>query len=488
MSSRSSAAVVALAFSLIAQSLLAQSPFAALQREIDAVLASPGLERTFWGVLVKPVDRDEIVYSLNAGKLMTPASTMKIVTLAAAAERLGWDYTYTTRLFAAGTIDNGSLHGDLVVVGSGDPSIDDWDGKATQLFADWAAQLKAAGIERIDGRIVGDDNAFDDDGLGQGWAWDDMAASFSASVSALQFNEGSVQLRLAPGASVGSRASVTISPDYSGLTLNNLISTGGASSTTAIIRRRFPGSSRLELRGVLPLRARPFSETASVDNPTLYFVTALRRALVANGIDVQGAATDVDDLDAPPLRLGTPILTHQSLPLSMLATTMMKLSQNLYAETVLKTIGADGSEPATTELGRAAVRLTLQSWNIPSGGLVQADGSGLSRYNLITPDAMVAILTHVNRDERLRSGFEATLPIAGRTGTLENRMKGTPAEGNARVKTGSLTGVRAMAGYVRAADGQVLAFAIFANNYDNSSGVINAACDAIVVRLASFRR
>jgi D-alanyl-D-alanine carboxypeptidase/D-alanyl-D-alanine-endopeptidase (penicillin-binding protein 4) len=122
MSSRSSAAVVTLALSLITQSLLAQSPFVVLQRDIDALLAGPALERTLWGVLVKPVDRDEIVYSLNAGKLMTPASTMKVVTLAAAAEKLGWDYTYSTRLFAAGTIDNGGLHGDLVVVGSGDPT------------------------------------------------------------------------------------------------------------------------------------------------------------------------------------------------------------------------------------------------------------------------------------------------------------------------------------------------------------------------------
>ena len=488
MNSRSSAAVVTLALSLITRSLLAQSPFAALQRDIDALLAAPALERAFWGVLVRPVDRDEIVYSLNAGKLMTPASTMKVVTLAAAAEKLGWDYTYATRLFAAGTIDNGGLHGDLVVVGSGDPTIDDWDGKATLLFADWAAQLKAAGIVRIDGRIVGDDNAFDDDGLGQGWAWDDMAASFSASVSALQFNEGSVQLNLAPGASVGARASVTMSPDYSGLTVNNLISTGGSGSTAAITRRRFPGTPRLELRGLLPLRMRPFSETASVDNPTLYFVTALRRALVANGIDVQGAAIDVDDLDAPPVRVGTPIVTHQSPPLSMLATTMMRLSQNLYAETLLKTIGADSAEPATAESGRAAVRSILQGWNIASGSLVQADGSGLSRYNLITPEAMVAILVHVNRDGRLRSGFEATLPVAGRNGTLENRMRGTPAEGNARVKTGSLTGVRAMAGYVRTQDGETLAFTIFANNYENSSSAINAACDAIVGRLASFRR
>ena len=130
----------------------------------------------------------------------------------------------------------------------------------------------------------------------------------------------------------------------------------------------------------------------------------------------------------------------------------------------------------------------LQSWNIDTGGIVQADGSGLSRYNLITPATMVAVLTHINRDERLRSAFEATLPIAGRNGTLENRMKGTLADGNARLKTGSLTGVRAMAGYVRTADGETVALAIFANNYENSSSVINAACDSIVVRLASFRR
>jgi len=278
-----------------------------------------------------------------------------------------------------------------------------------------------------------------------------------------------------------------VSPDYSGLTLSNLITTGAAGSTPAVARRRFPGSSRLELRGVLPLRTRPFSETASVDNPTQYFVTALRRSLVANGIAVEGPAVDIDDLDLAPARTADPLITYQSPPLSALATTMMRMSQNLYAETLLKTLGLNGS-PGTAEAGRMAVRSVLQNWNIDTGGVIQADGSGLSRYNLITPDAMVAILTHVGRDERLRSAFEASLPVAGRNGTLENRMKGTRAEGSARVKTGSLTGVRAMAGYVRSADGETLAFAIFANNYDNSSSAINAACDAIVVRLASFRR
>ena len=495
MSSRSNAAAAVLAVSLLARSLLAQAPLAtsapaSLQEDINAILAAPALERGFWGVLVRPVGREETLYALNAGKLMMPASTMKVVTLAAAAEKLGWDFTYSTRLFASGPIDNGGLHGDLVVVGSGDPSIDDWDGKATQLFADWAAQLKRAGISRIDGRIVGDDNAFDDDGLGQGWAWDDIAASFSASVSALQFNEGSVQLRLSPGASVGEKARIVVSPDYSGLTVDNLIATGAPGSTPAIVRRRFPGTSRLELRGVLPIRTRPFLETASVDNPTQYFVTALRRSLVANGIDVRGTAVDIDDLNAPPPVTGAPLVTYLSPPLSTLATTMMRLSQNLYAETLLKTVGTDGASqgPAGVETGRAVVRSVLQGWNVDTSSLIQADGSGLSRYNYITPDSMVAILTHIGRDERLRGAFEATLPVAGRTGTLENRMRGTAAETNARIKTGSLTGVRAMAGYVHSADGETLAFAIFANNYENSSSIINAACDAIVVRLASFRR
>jgi len=241
----------------------------------------------------------------------------------------------------------------------------------------------------------------------------------------------------------------------------------------------------------VPLRTRPFSETASVENPTLYFVSALRRALVAGGVEVRGPAVDIDDLDNPPTHnAAMPLITYQSPPLSMLATTMMKLSQNLYAETLLKTIGVDSLDQptGTAQAGLAAIRSMVESWNIDPAGLIQADGSGLSRYNYITPETMVAILTHVERDGRLKSQFEATLPIAGRDGTLEYRMRGTAADGNARVKTGSLTNVRAVAGYVRSADGETLAFVVFANNYENSSGVIQAAFDAIIARLASFRQ
>ena len=487
MSSRSSAALVALACSVVLSAQSAPSPSSRsldqLQHDIDAILGSPLLERGFWGVVIKPLDRDEIWYSRNGTKLMMPASSMKVVTLAAAAEKLGWEFHYETRVFPIGFVRAGVLHGDLVVVGSGDPSLDDWDGNATRLFAEWATQLKAAGISEIDGRLVGDDNAFEDETIGLGWAWDDLPAGFAAGVSALQFNEANVQLRLGPGDAVGDKAIATVSPEFAGITLNNLIVTGPPNSVGNVTRRRLPGSSRLELRGTLPLRGRPYAQTASVDNPTLYFVNALRSALIADGIPVRGAAVDIDDLPTPPSHDGlTPLITYSSPPLSMLATTMMKLSQNQFAEALFKTLGGGSSEAA-----RVAERDTLQRWGIDPASTILADGSGLSRYNYITPATMVAVLAHVAHTDALRANYQSTLPIAGRDGTLELRMKGTAAEGRALVKTGSMTGVRTAAGYVAAADGQMVVFAIFANNFENSSAVINAATDEIIVRLATYR-
>jgi D-alanyl-D-alanine carboxypeptidase/D-alanyl-D-alanine-endopeptidase (penicillin-binding protein 4) len=461
---------------------------ATLQRDIDAILRVPALDRAFFAVVVKSVANQNTLYSLNAGKLMMPASSMKVVTLAGAAEKLGWDFRYETRLVPIGTISDGVLHGDLLVVGSGDPSIDDWDGAATRLFGEWSAQLKIAGIYAIEGRIIGDDNAFDDDGIGFGWSWDDLGASFAAGVSALQFNENAAQLTIASGTAVGETASIAVVPAAGGPIVRNLVITASATSSASIERRRVPSTGQLELRGSVPLNGRPVVQNVSIDNPTLYFVTALRAGLIANGIDVRGPAVDIDDLDVAPAREdAVALVVHQSPPFSTLAATLMKYSQNQYAETFLKTMGA-AAGAGTAAGGRAAVRSVLESWHIVTAGLIQADGSGLSRYNYVTPQTLVDILSHVARDERLRGPFEAAMPVAGRDRALETRMKGTPAEGNARIKTGSMANVRAMAGYVETADRDTLAFAIIANNFETPAGTINAAADAIVVRLASLRR
>ena len=193
-----------------------------LRTAIDRIVSAPGLDRATWGIAVESLDRRDVLVSMNADRLLLPSSTMKIVTLAAAATRLGWDYVFETRLIASGRRAGGLLEGDLVVVGSGDPSLDDWDGAASRVFRDWARQLKDAGITTVTGRLVGDANVFDSNTLGAGWAWDDLDRSFATEVSGLQFNQNSAQLVIEPGPTVGDVATVTVNPPWAGLTVGEI--------------------------------------------------------------------------------------------------------------------------------------------------------------------------------------------------------------------------------------------------------------------------
>lgn len=465
-------------------------PSAAIQKlhdDLDAMIRLPALGRASWGVAVLSLDRKETLYTASPDTLLMPASALKVVTLATAAKRLGWSYAYETRLLGIGAVDSGFLDGDLLVVGSGDPSIDDWDGAASTLFASWADRLKAAGVRTIGGRLVGDDNQFDDEGLGPGWAWDDLGASYATGAGALQFNQNTARARIAPGAAAGLPAAIEISPPSGGLTVRNRVMTATAGTTPAVELRRSPGSGVVELRGVVSEGSAPFFQNLSVDNPTLFFVTALRDALVANGIEVRGPAVDIDLIPDPPRREdGVPLVTHRSMPLSSLSVTMMTLSQNLYAETLLKTMG-DG-EVRDLPAGRKAALAVLEGWHVDPQDVLLADGSGLSRYNLITAKALATVLGEVAADTALGPLFEASLPIAGRAGTLAARMGGTRAEGNARAKTGSFSNARALAGYLRTADGERVAFAMMANNFGTPPGMVERAMDAMVVRLAEFTR
>jgi D-alanyl-D-alanine carboxypeptidase/D-alanyl-D-alanine-endopeptidase (penicillin-binding protein 4) len=457
-----------------------------LERDIDAILARPGLERGYWGVLVKSLKTGETLYALNPKKLMMPASNLKIVTLAASADRLGWDYTYTTRFFSVGPIEAGVLQGDVLVAGNGDPSFGFADGSAASAFDACAERLKAMGVRTILGRIIGDDNSFDDEGLGFGWSWDDLPDDYAAAVSALQFDENAARVTVTPGPAAGEIAGVGIEPPDSGLTIDNRLRTGAEGSTASVQATRLPGSSRLELRGSIPLGSAPITRVVSVDNPTLFLVNAFRDGLIARGIDVRGPAVDIDEIDRDHVGntltrdRAIELTTHRSPPLSMLALRLMKASQNLYAETLLKTLGAASGTP-TALAGRTQAESAMQAWGIAADGMILRDGSGLSRYDYVTPETLVTILTHVAGDEKLRGPFEASLPIAGRDGTLATRMKGTPAEGMVRAKTGSMANVRALSGYATTTAAEPLVFAIIANNFDAPGAFIVNAIDAIVV-------
>jgi serine-type D-Ala-D-Ala carboxypeptidase/endopeptidase (penicillin-binding protein 4) len=457
-----------------------------LQHTIDTILAAPALGRGTWGILVRSLANDQTLYTLNAHKLMMPSSTQKTLTLAVAADQLGWDFSYRTSVCTVGKIEDGVLKGDLLIVGFGDPTtFDDWSGFASSLFREWAVVLKRIGIQKVEGRVIGDDSAFDAEGLGAGWAWDDLAASYATSVSALQFNQNTARLVITPSAP-GEPAHVQVTPEAAHLTVLNRTTTGAGAPLTV---RPIPRSPTIEVDGAIAPSSERILRNVSVPNPTLYFVNAVRDGLIRNGIEIDGPATDIDDLLAPLDRANAVIYIEAfSNGLASVGVPMMKTSQNLYAETLLRTIGLRISGVGSTAAGRAVLDSTLASWGVAAGEALEVDGSGLSRYNLVTPDALATVLRHVYQDERLRDPFIGTLPRAGVDGTLADRMKGTPAADNVKAKTGSFSNARSVAGYVRTADGEPLEFVVMANNYGAPPKVIDDATDAILVVLAQFSR
>ncbi len=515
----------------------AGSPVARLQQELEQAFSDPSVN-ALWAVEIQSFETGEVFYQHNAHLLVMPASNMKIVTMAVAADRLGWDFRFTTEVKTRGTIAGGVLKGDLVVSGNGDPTMSDRDsagsGRANryQAFEDWADRLKAAGITRIDGRVIGDDNLFDDQPLGEGWMWDDLTGSSAPPGGALQFNENLVRVVIAPAATAGQPATVRLEPEGSGLTLRANVMTVAAPATPvtpdptlprALRLSRALGSSTLEVTGVILAGAPETSRLTPVLNPTIYYVNSLRDTLIRKGIEVTGASMDIDDVTAVSMEEGArpaaplrTLIAHQSPPLSEIGKTFMKVSQNTFGETLMTTIGARSGRtekfvaaaagPLATpeamamgtvvtppqhyqvEAAREVYEDVLSGWGIPDTQHVLADGSGLSRYNFVTAHMLVRILREMARDPRHAAAFEATLPIAGKDGTLERRMKGTRAENNVHAKTGTISNVRSLSGYVRTRDNELIGFSVIANNFKARSATIDAVAELAVERLANFAR
>ncbi len=459
-----------------------------LRSRVLALLADPAISAGTWGVAVRSLKTHEPLVEVNAHRLLTPASTLKAVTLAVTADQLGWEHTYETRVVPVGTVENGVLDGDLVVLGGGDPSFDDWDGAGSTVFAAWAARLKELGISTIGGRIIGIDDVFADEGYGSGWMWDDMAEDYSAPASGLQFNQGTAQIVVTPG-EPGEPAVLMLKPSHTRFPMINRTTTIAAGGATKLSHKALPLTPGAVVSGVIAADAPPQVRNVAIGNPTLYYVNALRTGLLANGIEVLGGAADGDDVaEAPAVDATNAVLTHRSPALPSLADTLMKLSQNMYAETFLRTLGVRKGSGGTAEAGLEVVRNVLTSWGVPTSELVMADGSGLSRYNLVSPSLMVGVLEHVYTSDRLRGPFMTALPVAGAAGTLANRMKGTAAEGRVQAKTGSFTNARSIAGFVTTADGEPLVFDIMTNNYAAPISSVDRVSDAILVALAEFRR
>ena len=460
-----------------------------LQADLTRVFGAPLTASAAWGVEVRSLDRGETLFAWRREALMMPASNMKVVTLAVAAETLGWEHRFTTSLHAAGEVAGGVLTGDLVVRGDGDPSFNRREGRAARVLDEWAEGLKAAGVTRVTGRLIADDRAFEDEWLGAGWAWDYLQYGYAAPSGALQYNDSTAELAVAPGRATGDPALARLT-EGSGLTILNRAATGEPGSAFTMEYRRHVHQPVLEITGSIPAGSVAVTRTVAVVNPTLFFATALKTGLAARGVSIDGEAADVGDL-APELRPAgplRPLVTTRSPTLRELAAVLMKASQNQYAEMLLKAAGAAGGGPGSSAAGREAARRVLLGWGIPDGAYMIADGSGLSRYNYLSASMLAAVLERMYRDERHRDAFLEALPVAGREGTLAGRLKRTRAEGNASAKTGSISNVRALSGYLKTRDGETVVFSILVNHFLIPAATANWITDLAVEILANFTR
>ncbi len=472
-----------------------------LRTRISNTLRRSEIAPSQLAVKVASLDTGRILYEENAGKLLLPASNMKIYTVAAALDRLSPDYRYTTSVYANTRPDAaGTLSGDLIVYGRGDPTFAASfnNGDYYKAIDDLAARIIAGGVKRIEGNLVGDESYFTGPPLGWGWEWDDLQSADGAEVSALTVNNNALDVFVRPGASAGSPATVTTGPVTSVVRIVNRVTTGARGTRRDVTVVRPLGENVLEVSGSVPLgNAEPSDKgyvgSFAVTRPALIFVDLLRTALAQRGVIITGQTQTINARARSNLPLQTSALVEianvQSQPLSVIAAQCLKPSQNLYAELLLRTLGrvmgTVDPKVITADAGSEVIRTFLREAGIGAREIVIADGSGLSRHNLITADATMRLLVYMHR-HRYASAFREALPIAGVDGTLKNRMKNTPAERNLRAKTGTINTVATLSGYVTSASGERLVFSVLLNNYPEAPSERRVYLDTIAIALASF--
>jgi D-alanyl-D-alanine carboxypeptidase/D-alanyl-D-alanine-endopeptidase (penicillin-binding protein 4) len=457
----------------------------ALRTFVDSMADAPEFANAHWGILIVDPERGDTLYARNIGKLFMPASNMKIFTSAVGLTRLGPDYRYATTFAARGPVVNGTLNGDLVVTGRGDPSVSDHMlvDAMTPLRA-IADSIAARGIRRISGRVAAGGNAFPGEVFGFGWSYDDFEDSYSAAIDDLLFNEGFSVLHVSAGTSAGQPVKVETRPARRYPRVRVLARTVAASTDTAERRKANTLRARKDsltwdviVDGDIPARDSMVIEVTHHDPRTAY-LAAVREALHDRGITVDDEATDT-------LAKQERLATLSSPPLSEILKALMKPSQNQIAEMLFRSTALEVTGVGRADSARAVVERQIAQWGIPLTEAVIRDGSGLSRYDYISPRAAVHVLDAMRRSPHFRAYYDA-MPIAGVDGTIRNRMKGTPAEGNVHAKTGSVAMARSLSGYVTTANGRMLIFSFLANNWTVNIRAVERVQDAIAVRLAGM--
>jgi len=459
-----------------------------LMNALEAVVNDPNLQNAQIGIYIESLEDGYTLYRYNEHKLFIPASNMKLFTTAAALINLGPEWRYETKILAIGNITDGALTGNLIIKGQGDPSISGrfYDNDCLAIFNSWADSLRKKGIRKINGDLIADDTYFSGDRLGNGWQWDDETYYYSAQTAALSFNDNCIDISVFPAETIGAPARIRLSPDTDYVTIINTTKTTHSDTSESIgfIRRR--AQNIIELTGTIPLSADTLIESISVEDPPLYFVSVLYESLQNAGIEISGKPRMLNAVENDQVNPPQVLFIHKSPELAELIKVVNKPSHNFYAEQLLKTMGALKKDEGSFGGGTTFVAGWLNSIGVPSEGLIMADGSGLSRMNVVSPNSVATLLRYMFRHKKFGYFYES-LPIAGVDGSLKSRMASTAAQGNVHAKTGFVRYSRNLSGYVRDARQRPYLFVLLFNHFSVPVSYVNTLQDRICVMLSNYR-
>ena len=472
-----------------------------LRHGIAETLQSSTGGQGWWGISAVCMDNGLKVFATNESHHFTPASTTKLFTVALALNRLGGDYRIRTSVVTSGLPDeHGRVHGDVAIVGRGDPtmSLRFNSGNGTSADTSLVTAIKRAGIKSVVGKLIFDGSWLKASQYGSGWEWDDFVEGYSAPVSAFTINDNACRLLVSAGEHSGDPARASWQPLNPLLTFDFQVTTLAAKGQHAAIEyRRMPGTSHLQVRGTIPIGSANWFADIACAEPATWYSQLLRTELETNGITIAETNRIVGSYEDSPLNHGhwNEIASVSSPPVSDIATLTLKPSQNLYAQLLLLHVGehslkqvTGGGFQAPVDQETAGIK-ELNRWlstlGVAASDVSLEEGSGLSRRNAVTPRAVVTLLRHMATNQWSESWMKS-LPIGGVDGTLQNRFTEGPARSRVHAKTGSLRGVQALGGYVTTAAGQPIAFAIYANQFTpTETAAARRTIDQIVGQLAA---
>ena len=457
---------------------------AELQHKIDTMLQDLTLYQTRTGIKVVSLKTGEVLYAKDSELLFHPASNMKLLTTATALTKLGPNFRFKTILYAdTASFADSSITGNLYLKGFADPDLTTKD-----LW--WMVQkLKEKGVKEIAGNLICDENYLDDLYWGSGWMWDDVSSWYWAPIGALTVNDNCITVKVEPALNVGDSLLVHLDPPTSYMKIENYGVTVDSTDTTRLkafkVERKWrEKENTVVVEGGLTVHSSEQEFDIDVVDPSLYVGILFTEILQHENINFEGQILK-DTVPDTSLEL----IQHLSAPLTEAVINTNKISDNLSAELILKTLGAElRGIPGTAEEGISVIKEYFQEIGVDTSSFELADGSGVSRYNVVSPDQIIELLKAMHQDFRVQAEFKTSLPIAGVDGTLKDRMKNTPAEGKLRAKTGTLQGVSSLSGYTTTADGELLAFSMMMEHFVVSTSKIRGIQDRIAAVISSCSR